>query len=295
MPGRLLKSARVLGVCSLLLAGCWESAFATEGANPARIPVFVTILPQVFFVEQIGGDRVEVTAMVEPGRSPETFEPSPQQLAKLSRAVLYFRVGIGFEEAWLKRVQQMHKGLRIVDTRKGVPLLASHHSHPGEEAGVDPHIWVDPRRVRIQAANIERALEEVDPAGSPVYQANLSRFVSALDELDAELKELFRNDPGKKFLVWHPAWGYLADAYGLEQFAIEQEGKEPNAKRLTEILDQTRREGFQILFVPEQTRTRAMESLAKAAGLRIVRLDPLAKDYLVNVRAMAGHIAEGLR
>ena len=294
MPGRLLKSSRFLSVFCLVSCWCCETAFA-QGANPARMPVFVTIPPQVFFVEQIGGDRIEVTAMVEPGRSPETFEPGPQQITRLSQAVLYFRIGIGFEEAWLKRVREIRHGFRIVDTRRGVPLLAFHHSHPGEDQGADPHIWLDPGRVRTQAATIELALEEVDPSGGEVYRANLSRFLSALDELDAELKEVFRNAQGKKFLVWHPAFGYLADAYGLEQIAVEQEGKEPNAKGLTEILDQIRREGFQILFVPEQTRTRAMENLSKDAGLRIVRLDPLAKDYLINMRAMARQIAEGLQ
>ncbi|MEW6443332.1 MAG: zinc ABC transporter substrate-binding protein [bacterium] len=289
------RTVRRFLACALLVG--LSSGTASEAAEESRgrLPVFVTILPQVEFAERIGGERVEVSAMVEPGRSPETFEPSPQQLARLSRAALYFRIGIGFEEAWLDKIRQIHPDLRIVDTRAGLALLSSGHAHAGEEHGMDPHVWLDPGRVRILAGNMARALEEADPESAALYRTNLARFIEDLDRVDAELRELFRDAPGKRFIVWHPAWGYLADAYGLEQVAVEEEGKEPNAKRLTELLGACREAGFRILFAPEETRTRSLESFARAANLRIVRLDPLAKNYLDNLRSMAARIREGLR
>lgn len=260
----------------------------------ARLRVFVTIPPQAYFVERIGGDRVVCSVLVEPGQSPEAFEPGPQRLVELSRAEIYFRIGIGFEASWVERVRAVNPGLRILDTREGVKLLRM--EHPGHEAGqVDPHIWLDPARVRVQAQTIERGLAEVDPAGAELYRGNLSRFLEDLARVDAEIRVRIQSAEGRKFLVWHPAWGYFADAYGLEQVAVEEEGKEPNAKNLVSLMERTRGEGFRMLFVSEETRSRAVESFARAAGLSLVRLDPLSRDYLHNLRFMADRIAEGLR
>jgi len=277
-----------------LWVGMVVAAEKTSGQTESGVRVFVTIPPQRYFVERIGGDRVVCSVLVEPGQSPETFEPSPQRLVELSRAEVFFRIGIGFEASWLERVRAVHPGLRIVDTREGVRLLEM--GHEGHGTGqADPHIWLDPARVRVQAQNIERGLAAADPAGAALYSANLSRFLDDLAEVDAQIRAKIQAAGGRKFLVWHPAWGYFAEAYGLEQVAVEEEGKEPNAKSLASLLDRTRREGFRMIFVSEETRSRAVESFAKAAGLSLVRLDPLSMNYLDNLRFMADRIAEGLR
>lgn len=284
---------RILLLLALLLCTAPVAAGDRDpGQDVQKLRVFVTIPPQCYFVERIGGDRVSCSVLVEPGQSPETFEPGPQRLVELSRAEVYFRIGIGFEASWLERVRAVHPGLKIVDTREGVKMLDLGHDGHGHE---DPHIWLDPRRVRVQAENIERGLEAADPAGAPLYRENLAAFLEDLTAVDAEIRARIQTGRGKKFLVWHPAWGYFADAYGLEQIAVEEEGKEPNAKSLASLLDRTRREGFRMIFVSEETRSRAVEGFAKAAGLALVRLDPLSRNYLDNLRFMADRIAEGLR
>lgn len=295
-PGAVRALARWFA--PLLIFCLWTGmAAATEKASSQSeggLRVFVTIPPQCYFVERIGGERVVCSVLVEPGQSPEIFEPGPQRLVELGRAEVFFQIGIGFEANWLERVRAVNPGLRLVDTRKGVQLLEM--GDPGHGAGQkDPHIWLDPARVRVQAENIERGLAAADPAGAALYSANLSRFLDDLAEVDAQIRARIQAAGGRKFLVWHPAWGYFADAYGLEQVAVEEEGKEPNAKSLASLLDRTRREGFRMIFVSEETRSRAVENFAKAAGLSLVRLDPLSMHYLDNLRFMADRIAEGLR
>lgn len=292
--------ARGLGGCVSLLAlflcaGALAAGEKDLEEDGSRLRVFVTIPPQCSFVERIGGDRVSCSVLVEPGQSPESFEPPPQRLVELSRAELYFRIGIGFETSWLDRVRAVHPELRIVDTREGVKLLEAGHKEPDGHGHGDPHIWLDPGRVRVQAENIERGLEAADPKGASLYKANLSAFLEDLASVDSEIRGRLRNAQGRKFLVWHPAWGYFADAYGLEQIAVEEEGKEPNAKNLASLLERIRREGFRMIFVSEETRSRSVESFAQAARLTLVRLDPLSRSYLENLRFMADRIAEGLR
>lgn len=272
--------------------------------HPDKIKVFVSILPQKYFVERIGGDLVIVEVMVGPGHNPETYEPLPQQMEALANSHLYFRIGVPFESAWIDKLQAINRGLIMVDTREGIPLrnMETFHSHGDPEevvtaisnhqtqhgAGMkDPHIWLDPVYVKIQAETICRALADYDPGHRDFYEANLRAFQADLDALDQELAATFRSLAVKKLLVFHPAWGYLTDRYGLEQIPLEVEGKEPGPRELAQWVDFAKAEGIRVIFVQSQFNTAAAETVARAVTGQVVFLDPLAEDYLANMRRIA--------
>lgn len=264
-------------------------------SEAGRITVFTSILPQEYFVERIGGDRVEVQALVTPGSSPATYEPTPRQMAALSEAKIFFRIGVPFENAFVPKIDGMTEGLRIVDTRKGITLrkMKERHHHEGghehhhHEGGTDPHIWLSPRLVKVQARTIADALIEADPAGAAIYEKNLAAFLKDLDALDAHLVEALAPVKGKTFMVFHPAWGYFADAYGLEQQPIEIEGKDPSGQQIARMIEMAQDEGVRVIFVQPQFSTSSAKSVAEAIDGVVVPIDPLARDYVANLEQVA--------
>ncbi len=279
-----------------------------------RLPVFVSIIPQAFFLERIGGDHVDVTVLVSPGMSPHTYEPTPRQMTALAEARLYFRIGSPFESRLLEKIEGTHSNVAIVDTRRGVPLLYfdephSHgHSHGdddkhGQSAGTgrrhgqsnaDPHIWLDPKRVMIQAGTIAEALVSADPAHADRYRENLASFEADLRRIDETLTEILAPLAGQVFYVFHPAFGYFADSYGLRQRAIEIDGKEPTPRQLVAVIEQARREGVRVIFVQPQFPTRQAEAMAREIGGAVIPLNPLAGDYLANLERIAEAIRSAL-
>ena len=266
------------------------------GAAPvlAPLPVFVSILPQKYFVERVGGGRVAVSVMVGPGQSPETYEPTPRQMAALSRARLYFSIGVAFEDTWMKRIQAANPALRLAPMQRGVALLPP-AGPSGEPGGRDPHIWTSPARVKIMAATIRAALIELDPAHRGEFEANYRAFIAELDALDQELRAILAPARGKPLLVFHPSWGYFANDYRLRQIPIEAEGKEPGASSLARVIDLGKREDVKVIFVQTQFSRRTAETVAAAIGARVVAVDPLAEDYPQNLLRVAREFADVLK
>ncbi len=263
-------------------AGCGEEDEVSHGSG--KITVFTSILPQEYFVERIGGDRVEVQALVTPGSSPATYEPTPRQMADLSEAKLFFRIGVPFENTFVPKVEGATEGLRIIDTRRGITLR-----------GNDPHIWLNPRLVKVQARTIAEGLIEMDPAGEATYEANLAAFLHDLDALDTDLAEALAPIKGKTFMVFHPAWGYFADAYGLEQEPIESEGKEPTGRQLARMIEMATDQGVRVIFVQPQFDRSSAERIAEAIDGVVVAIDPLARDYVGNLERVAAMVREALQ
>lgn len=269
---------------------------ALRPAFAAPLPVFVSVPPQAVFVQAVGGSHVAVSVLVQPGTSPETYEPTPRQLQAITAARLYFHIGLPFEETWLPRLRANAPGLTVVDTRRGVALLAADDhgrtaSRPHGE-GVDPHIWLDPNRVKLQARTICEALSAADPDRRREYEQNLDRFTAELTALDAELRDILDPAPRRTFLIHHPAWGYFAQAYGLEQIAIERAGKEPGPRSLAELIDLARRAGVKTILVQAHTSDRTARRVARALNGRVVPVDALPYDYFGTLRAVARLIAE---
>ncbi|HHY15732.1 MAG TPA: zinc ABC transporter solute-binding protein [Firmicutes bacterium] len=278
------KYAPFLALCLAVLAlFVWirfrPSAHRQAGSGE-QIEVFVSILPQKHFVEKVGGGRVRVLALVGPGQSPATYEPLPQQMADLAQAALYFRIGVPFEAAWLDKIAGLNPQLRIVDTRRGITLRSM-------GGGEDPHIWLDPLLVKTQAATIYEELAASDPENSAYYAENLDAFWRELDELDAELAAVLGTLGTEKLMVFHPAWGYLLERYRITQLPIEFEGKEPGPRLLAEVIDTAQKEGIKVIFAEEQYDGQTALAVARAVGGKVVKLDPLAEDYIANLRSIA--------
>jgi zinc transport system substrate-binding protein len=284
-----------------LMAACGQGG----GAPPAGLSVAVSVPPQVWLVERIGGTRVSVLPILSPWDSPHTYQPTDAQISRIMQTRVYFRIGIAFEEGpWFAAIRSAGRTV-IVDQRAGVPIRAmvEHHHEQGEpegahgegEEGLDPHIWLSPRLLKIQAATIARALAEADPDHAAEYRANLEVVLGELDELDARLTELLAPARGRTFLVFHPAWGYFADAYGLVQEAIEIEGKEPSDSELTAIQRLARARGIGVVFVQPQIAGLSAQAVARAIGARLETLDPMDRDLPGNLLRAATAIAAASR
>jgi zinc transport system substrate-binding protein len=295
---------KVITFALLAVFPIFSLAWAVE-----KVPVFVSIAPQKFFVEQIGKNLVHVEVLVEPGASPHIYEPKPGQMTAISRARIYFAIGVGFEKAWLKRIGASNPAMTVVHTDEGIqklPMSTHHHHeddkhhqkdhHAGHDHGTpDPHIWLSPPLVMVQASNIVKALQEVDAANRSEYEANYRAFVTRVRDLDGELRRLFSGREGMEFMVFHPAWGYFAEAYGLRQVPIEVEGKDPKPARLKKIIDRAREHNIKVVFVQPQFSSKSAEQVAREIGGEVAFVDPLAPRWEENLREAAAKFKSAMK
>jgi zinc transport system substrate-binding protein len=279
MPGRRYL---VLWVALLLLSSSCTAPEADYSPAPqARINVTVSILPQQYFVERIGGDRVSVSVMVPPGFSPETYEPRPSQIGALAAAQVYIRIRVPFEDAWLERFVSANRHMLIVDQSEGIDRID----------GTDPHIWLSPRLAKIQARTICDGLIVVDPDGESLYRANLEALLTDIDTLDADIRDTLSGLEGRKFIVLHPAWAYFARDYGLEMIPIAVGGSEPSAAEMTRLVQTARENNIRVVFAQPEFSTKSAETIAQEIGGRVLLISPLAPDWLDNLRLVADTLA----
>ena len=283
----------------------------------AKTAVFVSILPQKYFVQRIGGDFVDVQVMVQPGASPATYEPNPGQMTAIAGASVYFAIGVPFENVWLERIAASNPNMKIVHTDHGIKkkVMPAHFHGPDapDEAGgppegeheqnhhynhiasPDPHIWLSPYLVSIQAHAILTALQSIDPTHRADYEANHAAFISEIRTLDVELRTIFSGKQGLQFMVFHPAWGYFADAYGLKQIPVEIQGKNPKPAQLMELIKFARKSDIRVIFVQPQFSAKSAEVIAESIDGRVVIADPLAENWASNLRKVAHEIEAALR
>ncbi|UCE86593.1 MAG: zinc ABC transporter substrate-binding protein [Deltaproteobacteria bacterium] len=278
---RLPRARSALGVALVgLVTACGEAP-----DSDARPRVAVSVVPLSFFVDRLAGDRVRTHVMIPPGANPATFEPSFAELRAVATAALYVKVGhpsFVFETTRLEGLLAERPGLRIVDASAGFDVRAG-----------DPHVWLAPDHARAFAVRLAAALEELRLARPAELRTRLATLLAEIDALDAEIRDLLAPKRGGRFLVHHPAWGYFAQAYGLEQVAIERDGKEPDARRVAELVQQARQDGVRIVFAQPQFDTASARLIASELGARVELLDPLAYDWTANLRHVARRIAEG--
>jgi len=263
--------------------------------------VFVSILPQKMFVQQISGETLNIEVMVQPGASPATYEPKPSQMRKLASSSAYFAIGVPFENAWLERIRGVNPEMEIIHTDQGIKKVAmvshQHDVHADEhdhDSGLDPHIWLSPVLVKKQAANITAALVKLFPDNAHLFQSNYLLFEKRLNALHDELKKQLEPFKGKQFMVFHPSWGYFAREYGLQQVAIEIEGKSPKPAQVTEFIEQARRDGIRIIFAQKQFSTKNAQVIAQAIDGEVVLVDPLAEDWFTNLHEIAQNFQDAL-
>jgi len=271
-------------------------------AEPLR--VFASVIPIQTFVEKIGGEHVDARAMVRPGFDPHSYDPTPQQIAALADAVLYVCTGVPFEQAWMERIRSANPSMQVVDARDGITLreLEAHddedHDHGGgteQNHEQDPHVWTSPPLVRHMVGVIRDALTNLDPAHAADFARNHDAFVAELDSLDRDLHKRLDPLPNRKFMVFHPAWGYFADTYVLTQVPIEREGKEPGPRALAALIDQARADRIKVVFVQPQFDKRQARQVAQAIDGVVIPIDPLASDYVDNLRRVGREFAQALK
>ncbi len=292
----------------------WLLVCFSQTAVLAKMPVFVSILPQRYFVEQIGGKHVDVQVMVLPGASPTTYEPKSRQMVAIAKAKIFFSIGVPFEAVWLEKIVASNKNLRVVPMDRGIQKLpmASFHSHDetqqrtrgqtfshGDEEAMsngipDPHVWLSPPLVILQARTVLTALRDIDPENGSTYEANYQRFVLQVLELDRELRHLLEPYQGQRFMVFHPAWGYFADTYHLEQIPVEMEGKTPKSAQLKELITNARKHRIKVLFLQPQVSAKLAELVAGEIGAQVAWADPLALDWAKNLRDVAGKFQQAM-
>ena len=298
MLRRLWLLGLVLAVI-LLAVGCGTEG-AVSGAVGAdalddMVYITVSIPPQQYLVERVGGDRVEVNVMVAPGADPHTYEPKPEQLRALSRAAAYLTIGVEFEEAWMNRISAANTEMQVVDMTEGIERMPATDTHGGEQGEhLDPHVWLSPRLVRVQAQNVFETLAELDPAHRAAYQANLDALLADIDALDAVIRETLANAPSRKFMVFHPSWGYFARDYGLQMISIEVGGQEPSAAELAALISEARQGDIKVVFAQPELSTRTAETIASELGGQVLLISPLEKDWLENMRQVAAAFASAL-
>ena len=268
----------------LALTGCGGAATQAPAEPAGVLNVVVSIVPQQYFVERIGGEHVDVTVMVPPGFSPATYEPKPEQLQTLSEADAYVRMRVPFEEAWMERIVSANQDMLIIDQAEGIERIG----------GKDPHIWLSPPLVKVQAQTICDGLVELDPDHEADYKANLDAFLADLDELDADIQETLSHLESRKFLVFHPAWAYFARDYGLEMIPVQIEGSDPSAAEMADLIQAAQENNIKVIFAQPEFSVKSAEAVAQEIGGHVLLISPLAPDWLDNLRRVADTFAEAL-
>ena len=250
----------------------------------------VTLEPLRYFTEAIAGDNYEVVSMVPKGSSPESYDPTPQQLVNLSKSQAYLRIGyIGFEQAWMKKLEANCPNMKVYDTSKGIDLIRDKghwHGDHFHEGGVEPHVWNSTQNALIIADNIYQALCELDSTHQEDYQKRLDVLKQTIRQTDANVRTLLEN-ADSTFLIYHPALSYFARDYGLKQVSIEEGGKEPSPAQLKALIETCRNENVHTIFVQQEFDQRNAQLIANELGVNIVSINPLSYDWVKEMIRIA--------
>lgn len=283
---RILRPAAIPALAlALVLAGCGRDARDGKG----RLTAAVTIAPVASFVEAVCGDLVDVVTLVPPGFSPESYEASPRDIEALGAASVYFAIGVPAEPSILPSLGDMP----VVELHKeAAAVYPEREFAPGER---DPHVWLSPRRAIVMVEAIAREMSRIDAANKTTYEENAAVFIAQLRALDGEIASALSGISNRKIIVYHPAFGYLADDYGLTMYALEEEGKAATPRHMQEMVDLARIEHIKVIFYQEEMYGGQSEAFAEEIGGRAMQLSPLAPDYVDNLRRMASLMAEAMQ
>ena len=280
------KFIALLSLVALLFVGCAE-----QNTVPSNT-IFVSIAPLKPLIEGIVGDSFEVKVLVPQGASPETFEPSPKQLREVEKSRLLFSTGLlDFESNLIARIAKREQ---VIELHHGIKLIAgtcSHAGHCGHSHGIDPHIWCSPKSIAQMADNAYKAILQAMP-DSVAYSNNYNELCVKILDLNEEITEICRIASRTSFIIYHPALTYLARDYSLQQIAIENEGKEPSARRLGEVIDIARREGITKILYQSEFPVSSVEVICQDTGGKAVEINPLAEDIFTNIRNIVTTITE---
>lgn len=265
----------------------------------AKPQLTVSILPQKYAASFIAGDKYDVQVMLPTGSNHETYEPTPRDMQKIASSKFYFSLGaLDFELTWMDRFIASNPEMKVVNTSEGIEMLSG-HLHESEETepgkithGIDPHTWLSPACMKIEAGNICKALSDNDTANELFFRENLEKFNNLADSVDSKIRQILESCSGKSILIFHPALGYFARDYKLLQISIEQDGKEPSPAYLSELISVAREKGIKAVFISKEFDTRNAEAIAREIQGKVVVFDPMAENWPENMILLAKLIAE---
>jgi zinc transport system substrate-binding protein len=258
--------------------------FSCSGKTVREKRIMTTIDPQRYFAEQLVDTFFTVEALVPAGTNPETYDLNPNQMVRLSVSTAYFYIGgLGFETAWIDKLKANNPQVDFFDNRKNISPINddtdennSHHHH--HEAG-DPHIWASPKTALTIAENMYDALAEIDPANEKIYALNFQKLSKKIKETDKIIAELLKNSSQKAFIIFHPSLTYFARDYGLTQYCIETDGKEPSPEHLKRLVKTAREQQIRTVFIQQEFDRKNAEIIAKEAECKLVVINPLSYHW----------------
>ncbi|MFW6367301.1 MAG: metal ABC transporter solute-binding protein, Zn/Mn family [bacterium] len=313
------------------MAVCFLGCAGAVSAAP-KFTCFTTIAPTADLIERVGQGTVNVEVLVPDGQNPHTYSPKPKAMTRMARSRIFFAVGMPIENRLIQKVRSTKANLKIVRLDRGIEKRGmdhdehkqdeehgqehghgDDHDHEHEDGdgqdhrdedrhdhdhehgqGADPHIWLSPVNAGIMAKTVAEALIEADPEHAELYRRNLEQLQKDLDEVHREIKQLLHPLKGKTFYVFHPAFGYFGDTYGLEERAVEISGRSPTPRELRSLIQQAKRDDVRVLFVQPQFDSSSSRTIARAIGGSVVPLDPLDRNLLENFRTIARKLRESL-
>lgn len=272
-------------ICVLLIAGC-----TTKNDNNKKT-IFVTITPMQSLIQEITMGDFVVEVIVPKGASPETFEPTPKQVTAFNDAEFIFSTGlIDFEQSLVRRI---NGDAKVVNLSKDIELIAGScsHGHHHHHHGVDPHVWTSPRALRTMITNAHNAIITHYP-DSVKYSEATEQLLERIDALDTYCAARIAEAGVKAMMIYHPAYTYYARDYGIEQIAIEHDGKEPSLRQTTSLIERAKQHNIKTIFRQPQYSEEKVRAIANDAGSKIIVTDPLSEDILNEIERVTGIICQ---
>ncbi|MCH9813636.1 MAG: zinc ABC transporter substrate-binding protein [Epsilonproteobacteria bacterium] len=264
----------------------------------AKVHVVVSIAPQKAYVEEIGGDLVDVTLLVPIGANPNFYEPKASQMRAVERADVYFTIGGHFEKAWLPRIKEQNGDMEIIDCSKSIERIDMQFNKKlkrfssKQRPTKDIHVWTTPKNIEKIGHTIYETLVRFDRKNREIYQKNYDLFAQKAEEIDKEIKTILSDvQEGAKFMVFHPAWGYFANAYKLEQIAIEVEGKEPKLSELEMMIEKAKKLKIKGILTQPEFSQKGARLIAQELGIKVIGISPLNPHWSKNLISLANAIA----
>lgn len=276
----------VAGLVALTVLSAGVAACARQATSADKLSVVVSILPLADFVAAVGGDKVNVSVMVPTGAEPHTYEPTPSQMVEVSKAKMFVKVGSGveFELTWMDKLADLNRQMLVVDSSEGVQIVDR-----------DPHIWTSPANATTMVNNICEGLVRIDPNNRHYYEANRNAYLKRLGDLHNEIRDEIALSGVKEFMVFHPAWAYFARDYGMEEISIEAGRGEPSAADIARLIEEAKSKGIKVVFVEPQFNRQSAEVIARAIGGTVIPIDPLARNYIDNLRTVVRELVKSGR
>jgi zinc transport system substrate-binding protein len=259
--------------------------------SPLKPVLALSILPQAYFASRIGGDLVDTLVLVGPGQNPHNYEPGPRQMADLAKAHAWILSGTEFEISLKPKIETLFPNLLIIDGTRGVAFRSMEEHEDEDHGGIDRHTWLGLEPAKIMALHIKDTLCAADSSNAAIYQQNCETLIQDMEKEFELLRKELAPLKSKTVFVYHPAFGYFLDGFGIKQEAVETGGREPTPRQLGALIEKAKAEKVQVIFVQAQFPVESARTAANAAGAELVSLDPLSGDWLANIRVMGEALA----